>query len=84
MVKVLKRGVGLSSFSDSELITQILSLSPPADPDDWPCRIRNFMESSPLSYSLVIMHADKIYAVRDPYGNRPLSLGKLNRLVDCK
>jgi len=23
------------------------------------------------------MHDDKIYAVRDPYGNRPLCIGKL-------
>ncbi|KAH9629605.1 hypothetical protein HF086_002541 [Spodoptera exigua] len=29
------------------------------------------------SYSLVIMLKDKIYAVRDPYGNRPLCLGKI-------
>ena len=83
-MQVLKRGVGLSSFSDSELITQMLSLCPPDDPDDWPSRIQNFMESSSLAYSLVIMHADKLYAVRDPFGNRPLCLGRLNRLVNCK
>ena len=29
------------------------------------------------SYSLTIMHKDTIYAVRDPYGNRPLCIGKL-------
>lgn len=81
---MLKRGVGLSSFSDSELITQMLSLSPPEDPDDWPRRIRHLIESSPLSYSLVIMHADKLYAVKDPFGNRPLCIGRLNRLVNCK
>jgi len=81
---VLKRGVGLSSYTDSELITQMLTLSPPEDPDDWPSRIRQFMESSPLAYSLVIMHADKLYAVRDPYGNRPLCIGRLNRLVNCE
>ena len=28
-----------------------------------------------LSYSLLIMTQNHIYAVRDPWGNRPLSLG---------
>lgn len=35
------------------------------------------MQLAPLSYSLVIMLKNKIYAVRDPYGNRPLCLGKI-------
>lgn len=35
------------------------------------------MQLAPLSYSLVIMQRDKIYGVRDPYGNRPLCLGKI-------
>ena len=35
------------------------------------------MSETVISYSLVIMHDDKIYAVRDPFGNRPLCLGKL-------
>ena len=29
------------------------------------------------AYSLVLMHKDAIYAVRDPFGNRPLCIGKL-------
>lgn len=35
------------------------------------------MTLAPLSYSLVVMHKDKIYAVRDSYGNRPLCIGKI-------
>ena len=35
------------------------------------------MKETPCSYSLAIMHNDSIYALRDPYGNRPLCLGKL-------
>lgn len=35
------------------------------------------MELAPLSYSLVIMIRNKIYGVRDPYGNRPLCIGKI-------
>ncbi|XP_055370882.1 amidophosphoribosyltransferase-like [Condylostylus longicornis] len=77
---VLARGVGLSTHSDSELITQSLCLNPPdgeKNGPDWPARIRNFMKLAPLSYSLVIMLKDKIYGVRDPYGNRPLCIGKI-------
>lgn len=78
--QVFERGVGLSTHSDSELITQSLCLIPPdgeVNGPDWPARIRHLMQLAPLSYSLVIMLKDKIYAVRDPYGNRPLCLGKI-------
>ncbi|CAH1964022.1 unnamed protein product [Acanthoscelides obtectus] len=79
--QVLQHGVGLSTHSDSELITQALCLNPPeGEPNgepDWPARIRHFIDLAPLSYSLVIMLKNKIYAVRDPYGNRPLCLGKI-------
>ncbi|KAF4524982.1 hypothetical protein B566_EDAN011910 [Ephemera danica] len=78
---VLARGVGLSTLSDSELITQALCLNPPGGEQDgqsdWPARIEHFMQLAPLSYSLVIMFGDKIYGVRDPYGNRPLCIGKI-------
>ncbi|XP_050299681.1 amidophosphoribosyltransferase-like isoform X2 [Anthonomus grandis grandis] len=78
--QVLDRGIGLSTHSDSELITQALCLIPPEGEvggPDWPARIRHLMQLAPLSYSLVIMLKDRIYAVRDPYGNRPLCLGKI-------
>nr|CAI5832673.1 unnamed protein product [Callosobruchus analis] len=78
--QVLGRGVGLSTQSDSELITQALCLIPPdgeVNGPDWPARIRHLMQLAPLSFSLCIMLKDRIYAVRDPYGNRPLCLGKI-------
>ncbi|XP_054271183.1 amidophosphoribosyltransferase-like [Macrosteles quadrilineatus] len=77
---VFSRGVGLSTHSDSELITQALCLNPPegeVNGPDWPARIKQVMTLAPLSYSLVLMLSDKIYAVRDPYGNRPLCIGKI-------
>ncbi|XP_065333562.1 amidophosphoribosyltransferase-like [Cloeon dipterum] len=77
---VLARGVGLSTSSDSELITQSLCIPPPdgeLNGADWPARIKHLMKLAPLSYSLVIMFGDKIYGVRDPYGNRPLCIGKI-------
>ncbi|KAH8241293.1 hypothetical protein KR032_007456 [Drosophila birchii] len=79
--EVLARGVGLSTHSDSELIAQSLCCAPEGvselDGPNWPARIRHFMMLAPLSYSLVIMLKDKIYAVRDTYGNRPLCIGKI-------
>uniref|UniRef100_A0A8B9JV37 Amidophosphoribosyltransferase n=1 Tax=Astyanax mexicanus TaxID=7994 RepID=A0A8B9JV37_ASTMX len=78
--KVMRHGVGLSTSSDSELITQLLALTPPMEEDDtpdWVARIKNLMTETPTSYSLLVMHKDVIYAVRDPYGNRPLSIGRL-------
>nr|CAR93231.1 CG2867-PA [Drosophila melanogaster] len=79
--EVLARGVGLSTHSDSELIAQSLCCAPEdvseLDGPNWPARIRHFMMLAPLSYSLVIMLKDKIYAVRDTYGNRPLCIGKI-------
>lgn len=35
------------------------------------------MTETPTSYSLLVMFKDVIYAVRDPYGNRPLSIGRV-------
>ncbi|XP_040274747.1 amidophosphoribosyltransferase [Bufo bufo] len=78
--KLMRHGVGLSTSSDSELIIQLLAFTPPTEEDhsaDWVARIKNLMNETPTSYSLLIMHNDVIYAVRDPYGNRPLCIGRL-------
>ncbi|XP_064609991.1 amidophosphoribosyltransferase-like [Liolophura sinensis] len=78
--KILSHGVGLSTHSDSELITQLLSHTPSCgEPKgiNWVGRIKRLMLEAHLSYSLVVMHKDRVYAVRDPFGNRPLCLGKL-------
>ena len=40
------------------------------------------MKEAPTAYSLLIMHKDVIYAVRDPYGNRPLCIGHLIPIYD--
>ncbi|XP_005105200.1 amidophosphoribosyltransferase isoform X2 [Aplysia californica] len=78
--KLLRHGVGLSSGSDSELITQLLTHTPDCgEPNgaNWVGRIKKMMEHTVASYSVVIMHKDHIWAVRDPFGNRPLCIGKL-------
>ncbi|XP_075588046.1 amidophosphoribosyltransferase-like isoform X2 [Dermatophagoides farinae] len=141
--RILANGVGLSTGSDSELITQALSMEPPeqfkqeylmlrykmpnrmsspqismtnghsehhhnpisVDPNsdtesidsksmypskfatqfshdsdkeaNFVARILHLMSLTPLSYSLTILFDECIYAIRDPFGNRPLCLGAL-------
>ncbi|MFN2135214.1 MAG: amidophosphoribosyltransferase [Candidatus Promineifilaceae bacterium] len=82
--QLLQRGVGLSSTSDSEVITQMLAApadvwaQPPQNgelEDRWVARLRGFMEVAEGAYSLAILTRDAVYAVRDPLGLRPLCLG---------
>jgi amidophosphoribosyltransferase len=84
---LLQRGVGLSSTTDSEVITQMLSAPPEvwqgsdtrADEnlDLWQNRIRAMMQVAEGAYSLTVLTRDAVYGVRDPLGLRPLCLGKL-------
>ncbi len=86
--KLLERGVGLSSTTDSELITQILCAPPartsrwsgletPEHNDGWISRIQALMQVAEGAYSLTILTRDAVYAVRDPHGLRPLCLGEV-------
>jgi len=72
--ELLQRGVGLSSSSDSEVITMMLAGEPG---DAWDDRIRSAMTKWRGAYSLVILTGDQVFAVRDPWGFRPLSVGRL-------
>jgi amidophosphoribosyltransferase len=79
--RLLGRGVGLQSSSDSELILHMLALPPDGDlmgPPRWEERIGAFMREAQGAYSLVVLTRDAIYAVRDPLGLRPLCLGELS------
>jgi amidophosphoribosyltransferase len=73
--RLLERGVGLSSTSDSELLTQMLAGAPGST---WEERIAHTMQQAIGAYSLTILTARTLYAVRDPWGFRPLCLGRLN------
>jgi amidophosphoribosyltransferase len=70
---LLRRGVGLMSSSDSEVIAQMLAGAPG---NNWVERIRLFMVRARGAYSLTILTRDTLYAVRDPWGIRPLCLGQ--------
>ena len=72
---LLQRGFGLSSSSDSEVITQMLASAPG---ESWEERIASFMARARGAYSLTILTQNAVYAVRDPWGFRPLCLGSVN------
>ncbi len=77
---LLKRGVGLISSTDSEVITQMLAAPPPGgEPDgaDWLQRIRALMSAAVGAYSVVVMTRDALWAFRDARGLRPLCIGEL-------
>lgn len=72
--ELLNNGVGLSSTSDTEVIVQMLAS---ASGSDWFERIKNVMGKWEGAYSLVILSRDGVYIMRDPWGFRPLSVGRL-------
>jgi len=73
--ELLQRGVGLTSSSDSEVITLMLAGAPG---ETWEERIMTFMRQAHGAYSLTVLTRDAVYAVRDPWGFRPLCLGTFN------
>jgi len=72
--EVMRQGVGFSSSSDTEVMTMMLARN---DVGTWEQRIRHAMEKWVGAYSLVILTRDCVYAVRDPWGFRPLCIGLL-------
>ena len=72
--ELLERGVGLTTSTDSELLIHLLAGGGGAD---WLTRIRILMAKVEGAYTLTILTKDAVYGVRDPWGLRPLALGKL-------
>jgi amidophosphoribosyltransferase len=72
--ELMRQGVGLSSSSDSEVMTMMLARD---SGGTWEERIKDAMKKWVGAYSLVILTCDCVYAVRDPWGFRPLCIGLL-------
>ena len=72
--ELLQHGVGLSSTSDTEVITLMLA---GAKGNTWNERIQNAMKKWVGAYCLVILTRDHVFAVRDPWGFHPLNVGLL-------
>ncbi|MEJ5346383.1 amidophosphoribosyltransferase [Chloroflexus sp.] len=73
--ELLQRGVGLTSSSDSEVITQMLA---GGEGRTWEEKLKVFMVRAQGAYCLTVLTRDALYAVRDPWGLHPLCLGQLS------
>ena len=67
-------GISFQGTSDSEIIAALLSRSPETRIED---AVAATMQRIEGAYSTVVMTKDAVVAFRDPYGVRPLSLGRL-------
>jgi len=72
--ELMQQGMGFSSSSDTEVMTMMLARNGGAT---WEERIKTAMKKWVGAYSLVILTRDCVYAVRDPWGFRPLCIGLL-------
>ncbi|MCC6313763.1 MAG: amidophosphoribosyltransferase, partial [Thermomicrobiales bacterium] len=68
---VVERGGEPQTSSDSELLAWLVLLAEGV----WEERIRWMMARARGAYSLALLTPDALFAVRDPYGLRPLCLG---------
>ncbi len=72
--ELLHRGFGLTATSDTEVIALMLAA---AGGRTWQERLERTLPAWKGAFSLVLLAADEVIAVRDPWGFRPLSLGRL-------
>jgi amidophosphoribosyltransferase len=70
----LRRGVSLTTTSDTEVLALMLAA---ADGQTWAERLERTMLSWKGAYSLVLLGRNEVIAARDPWGFRPLSVGRL-------
>jgi len=71
---LLAHGAGLTSSSDSEVMVLMLAAAPG---DTWLDRLAHAMQDWVGAFSLVILTVDGVFAARDPWGLRPLTVGLL-------
>jgi amidophosphoribosyltransferase len=69
------KGYTFRGTTDSEVIANLVLSSPGSS---WVEKIRYTMRRLQGAYSLVILTPSELYAVRDPFGVRPLCLGKVD------
>jgi amidophosphoribosyltransferase len=73
--ELVSLGYRFHGSTDSEVIAVLIMSSPGKT---WVDRIKYAMRRLQGAYSLVIMTKDELYAVRDPFGVRPLCLGMVD------
>lgn len=70
-----ERGLTFTSTSDTQVIVQLIANSSAETLEDAVAEAMGRMEGA---YSLGLITPDRLLAVRDPHGVRPLSIGRLN------
>jgi amidophosphoribosyltransferase len=73
--ELITQGYTFRGTTDSEVVANLILSSPGKS---WVERIRYAMRRLQGAYSLVIMTPQQLYAVRDPFGVRPLCLGMID------
>jgi amidophosphoribosyltransferase len=72
-LQLLQRGFALTAASDTEVMALMLAA---ASGRTWEERLERTMPSWKGAYSLVLLGIDCFIAARDPWGFRPLSIGR--------
>jgi len=72
--KMERDGAIFQSSSDTEVILHLLARAPAGSLEE---QITHALAQVTGAYSLLILTLDALYAIRDPYGFRPLTLGRL-------
>ncbi len=72
--ELLGRGFGLTATSDTEVMALMLAA---AGGRTWEERLERTLPAWKGAYSLVMLAGDCVLAARDPWGFRPLSVGRL-------
>jgi len=75
--KLMEEGTIFQTTTDTELIIHLIAKSKSKKMED---KIRDALNIVSGAYSMVLMTEKQLIAVRDPYGFRPLCVGKLG---DC-
>ena len=73
--ELLGRGFGLTATSDTEVMALMLAA---AGGTTWEERLARTLPAWRGAYSLVVLVRDGVLAARDPWGFRPLSMGRLH------
>lgn len=72
---VLSYGVTPRTSTDSELVAHAIAH---ASGDDWLARMRTALKQLRGAFCFVMATRDRVYAARDPWGIRPMVLGRLD------
>jgi amidophosphoribosyltransferase len=73
--QVQAMGITPRTSTDSELVAHLIAQAPG---DDWLARMRHALPRLRGAFCFVLLTRERLYAARDPWGIRPLVLGRLD------